>query len=61
MMADKLYYPKNVAVRSATTDNKRNGDFVNPPTYPEMGGFKPSSVTKSKVTMPKPGPGKKIV
>ena len=60
-MSEKLYYPKSIGVRSATTNNQKNGNIVNPPTYPEMGGFKPSSFTAGKVKFNKPGPGKKII
>lgn len=56
-----LFKPKSAKLRSPTSNAKENGVFVNPPRYPELGGFNPNNrVTKNTMSVQKPG-GKKIV
>lgn len=56
-----MFKPKAAKLRSPTSNQKENGPFVNPPRYPQMGGFKPeNAVKKNDMTVQKPG-GRKVI
>lgn len=42
----KKMTPSTTGLRSPTSTSKVNGDFVNPPLYPEMGGMSGPHVLK---------------
>lgn len=51
-----LFKPKATKMRSPTSNQQDNGVFVNPPRYPQMGGFTPdNAVKKNSMTVQKPG------
>lgn len=57
-----LFKPKATRMRSPTSNAKDNGPFVNPPRYPQLGGFASSAcVPKNGMAVKKPSDGKKVL
>lgn len=57
-----LFKPKSARLRSPTSNAKENGPFVNPPRYPQLGGFTSASATpKNGMAVKKPTDGKKVL
>jgi hypothetical protein len=60
-MAENLFKPSSRGIRDPLTNEQVNGRVVNPPRFPELGGFKNKSkgFKKNSIGIVKPGPSVK--
>lgn len=56
-MSDNLFKPSSLGIRDPLTNNKNNMRIVNPPRFPEVGGFvsKAKGFFKNALNIGKPG------
>ena len=56
-MASKLFAPKSYPIREPLMTGRRNGDTINPPRLPEIGGMttRNADQRESELMLRKPG------
>ena len=52
-----MFKPKNYPIRKATDNSKRNGQILNPPRLPEIGGMTKSNGDRREDTLSLRKPG----